>query len=180
MVERGEVDIALIYRPTDAPLAPALESHDITGVRFGVCVPRGHPLATREVATIEEVLRERLISFPAGYTTHGLVADRLLDRANNLTCISNSGDVALQMAAAGLGVTILSELRTATELLITAGEVCFVPLEESSRSSAVLATIFPAGENGVPLLDWTLGELERQLREFLQRIGVSVDASVSE
>jgi len=105
LIARGEADLALGPRPTDANLSFALLGRDY----FVAAVPAGHPLAEREAVTLRE-----LLTYPLITTSRNTNARRVLERAINQIHQTLRPQFDLvhhfsvgKLVEAGLGVTVL-------------------------------------------------------------------------
>ncbi len=105
----GEVDLALLHRPTNAPPDPALTLEPLfTEPLVGVVAP-GHPLATRGVLALSALRDEPFILTKSGSVIRDtiLAACTVAGFAPHIAFESGGAATVRALAAVGLGLAIL-------------------------------------------------------------------------
>ena len=117
-LDAGQLDAAVLALP--APLDDA-ESEDIAVDPFFVVCPPGHRLASLSVVQPEDMATEDLLLLEDGHCLreHALAACHLEGARRNAAFQGTSLHTLVQMAASGLGVTLVPEMAIASGL--TAG-----------------------------------------------------------
>lgn len=115
-LERHELDLAIMGRP---PRQPPVEADPLGQHPHGLIAPPDHPLAQEQGASVEDLLRETMISREQGSGTRILMTrylDSLADGRLFDLIEMGSNESIKQAVMAGLGLAFLS-LHTVTEEL---------------------------------------------------------------
>ena len=115
-LEAGQLDAAILALPV--PINDA-ESEDIGLDPFYVVCPRGHRLAALETVHPTDMATEDLLLLEDGHCMreHALAACQLEGARRNVALQGTSLHTLVQMAAIGLGVTLVPEMAIASGLL---------------------------------------------------------------
>lgn len=113
LLDRGELDAAILAR---VPEVEALATEVLAEDPFVLAVPRGHPLATTELATERDLAGQPVLLLDDGHCFRAQAlavcgqagADELDFRATSLPTLA-------QMVAGGAGITLLPALAVPTE-----------------------------------------------------------------
>jgi len=135
-LEKGQLDLALIALPYDTG---DLETMTLAEDRILVALPKAHPLAQAKRIERADLAGEALLLMEDGHClrSHALEACRLAGPDRNEVFQGTSLRTLLQMAAGGIGITLMPEMAVAAEITATSGLVAR-PLEgEPSRQIAL-------------------------------------------
>ncbi len=115
-LDAGELDAAILALPV--PLDDA-ESEDIALDPFYVVCPRGHRLASLATVRPEDMATEDLLLLEDGHCMreHALTACQLEGARRNVALQGTSLHTLVQMAASGLGVTVVPGMAVASGLI---------------------------------------------------------------
>src|SRR5258708_16361324 len=116
------------------------------GDRILVALPEAHPLAAAKRIERADLASEALLLMEDGHClrSHALEACRLAGPDRNEVFQGTSLRTLLQMAAGGIGITLMPEMAVAAEITATSGLVAR-PLEaDPSRPIALAARRRPA------------------------------------
>ncbi|MGO9756915.1 MAG: hydrogen peroxide-inducible genes activator [Roseiarcus sp.] len=115
-LDAGELDGAILALPV--PLKDA-ESEDIALDPFYVVCPRGHRLASLAAVRPEDMATEDLLLLEDGHCMreHALTACQLEGARRNVALQGTSLHTLVQMAASGLGVTVVPGMAVASGLI---------------------------------------------------------------
>jgi DNA-binding transcriptional LysR family regulator len=136
----GRLDVSLVSVPGRVPAG--IHVRQFFSEKLALVLPRGHPLADREVVSIAELAEERFVDFPVGFGNR-LVVDRAfaaagIERQVSLEVIDVTAGA--RFVAHGLGVAIMMPFAVSPELDVV---------------------IRPLAEGG---LDWPMGVATSSLR----------------
>jgi DNA-binding transcriptional LysR family regulator len=127
----------------DLPPHPGLRTFALVEPRLGAVVAPGHELAARASTTLSDC-----VLYPVILPDSGLTLRRILDDAFQHTAIAvvpavetNSIELMVRLAAAGVGVTFLNALNVAAER--ERGEIVFVPLRDRRLRPQRLSVVGP-------------------------------------
>jgi len=135
-IEKGQLDLALIALPYDTG---DLETMALGEDRILVALPKGHPLARAKRIARADLAGAALLLMEDGHClrSHALEACRLAGPDRNEVFQGTSLRTLLQMAAGGIGITLMPEMAVPSEITATSGLVAR-PLEgEPSRRIAL-------------------------------------------
>jgi LysR family hydrogen peroxide-inducible transcriptional activator len=135
-LEAGQLDLALIALPYDTG---DLETMALGEDRIVVALPKAHKLAKARRIAREDLAGEELLLMEDGHCLrqHALEACRLAGPDRNEVFQGTSLGTLLQMAAGGVGITLMPEMAIAAEITPASGLVAR-PLEsEPSRMIAL-------------------------------------------
>jgi LysR family hydrogen peroxide-inducible transcriptional activator len=134
---KGQLDIALIALPYDMG---ALETMTLGDDRILVALPKSHPLARARRIARTALVGEELLLMEDGHClrSHALAACRLVGPDRNEVFQGTSLRTLLQMAAGGIGITLLPEMAVKPELAAAPGLVAR-PLEGAPARGIALA-----------------------------------------
>ncbi len=115
-LDAGELDAAILALPV--PLEDA-ENEDIALDPFYVVCPRGHRLASLAAVRPEDMATEDLLLLEDGHCMreHALTACQLEGARRNVALQGTSLHTLVQMAASGLGVTVVPGMAVASGLI---------------------------------------------------------------
>ena len=121
-LEKGERDLALIALPYDVG---ELETMALAPDRIVVALPKGHRLANAKRIDAGELAGEELLLMEDGHClrSHALQACRLAGPDRNEVFQGTSLRTLLQMAAGGIGLTLLPEMAVPSEITPGSGLV---------------------------------------------------------
>ncbi|MCG5238894.1 hydrogen peroxide-inducible genes activator [Azospirillum doebereinerae] len=127
----GELDAALLALPY--PVGGDVETVDLAEDRFSFVCPPGHRLSSGETARPAEVAREDMLLLEDGHCLrdHALAACALESAPRNTTFQGTSLHTLVQMAANGLGVTLLPQMAVDSGIL-RGLDLVARPLDEGS------------------------------------------------
>ncbi|MBP2233279.1 LysR family hydrogen peroxide-inducible transcriptional activator [Azospirillum agricola] len=127
----GELDAALLALPY--PVGGDVETVDIAEDRFSFVCPPGHRLSGEATARPAEVAREDMLLLEDGHCLrdHALAACALERAPRNATFQGTSLHTLVQMAANGLGVTLLPQMAVDSGIL-RGLDLVVRPLDEGS------------------------------------------------
>ncbi|SNS50006.1 LysR family transcriptional regulator [Rhodococcoides kyotonense] len=109
----GTLDVALVGTASDPPAE--LESFVLIREGLAVCVPPGHPLASRREVTVAEVCEHPVVCLPVG-TGIRAVFDETCSRAGvdaHIALAASAPAAVADLAARGMGVGVLSRSMSA-------------------------------------------------------------------
>jgi DNA-binding transcriptional LysR family regulator len=111
LVERGEVDVAVLACDPDVPRSPHLDYEHLFDEPFSVLTPADHPLARAKRITPQDLARYPLILPPKGGADRKAL-DRLLSKHNlsertHTAVLCGLVDVAKKYVLAGLGIALM-------------------------------------------------------------------------
>jgi LysR family transcriptional regulator, hydrogen peroxide-inducible genes activator len=134
---KGQLDVALIALPYDMG---ALETMTLGDDRILVALPKDHPLARARRIARAALIGEELLLMEDGHClrSHALAACRLVGPDRNEVFQGTSLRTLLQMAAGGIGITLLPEMAVKPELAAAPGLVAR-PLEGAPARGIALA-----------------------------------------
>jgi LysR family hydrogen peroxide-inducible transcriptional activator len=134
---KGQLDVALIALPYDMG---ALETMTLGDDRILVALPKNHPLARARRIARAALVGEELLLMEDGHClrSHALAACRLVGPDRNEVFQGTSLRTLLQMAAGGIGITLLPEMAVKPELAAAPGLVAR-PLEGAPARGIALA-----------------------------------------
>src|SRR5580658_3279730 len=134
---KGQLDVALIALPYDMG---ALETMTLGDDRILVALPKSHPLARARRIARAALVGEELLLMEDGHClrSHALAACRLVGPDRNEVVQGTSLRTLLQMAAGGIGITLLPEMAVKPELAAAPGLVAR-PLEGAPARGIALA-----------------------------------------
>jgi LysR family transcriptional regulator, hydrogen peroxide-inducible genes activator len=121
-LEKGELDLALIALPYDVG---ELETMPLGPDRIVVALPKTHPLAAARKIDTADLAGEELLLMEDGHClrSHALQACRLAGPDRNEVFQGTSLRTLLQMAAGGIGITLMPEMAVAAEITPGSGLV---------------------------------------------------------
>ena len=121
-LDQGELDLALIALPYDTG---DLETMDLAPDRILAALPKGHPLADAKRIDPADLADEELLLMEDGHClrSHALQACRLSRPGRNEVFQGTSLRTLLQMAAGGIGLTLMPEMAVAAEITPGSGLV---------------------------------------------------------
>jgi len=135
-LEKGQLDLALI--------ALAYETGDLEAMALGedpilVALPKAHPLARAKRIERADLAGEALLLMEDGHClrSHALEACRLAGPDRNEVFQGTSLRTLLQMAAGGIGITLMPEMALAAEITPASGLVARHLEGEPSRQIAL-------------------------------------------
>jgi LysR family hydrogen peroxide-inducible transcriptional activator len=134
---QGQLDLALIALPYDVG---ALETMTLGDDRILVALPKAHALARARRVDRAALIGEDLLLMEDGHClrSHALAACRLVGPDRNEVFQGTSLRTLLQMAAGGIGITLLPEMAVTAELAAAPGLVAR-PLEGAPARQVALA-----------------------------------------
>jgi LysR family hydrogen peroxide-inducible transcriptional activator len=134
---KGQLDVALIALPYDMG---ALETMTLGDDRILVALPKNHPLARARRIARAALVGEELLLMEDGHClrSHALAACRLVGPDRNEVFQGTSLRTLLQMAAGGIGITLLPEMAVKPELA-AAPSLVAIPLEGAPARGIALA-----------------------------------------
>ena len=134
---KGQLDVVLIALPYDMG---ALETMTLGDDRILVALPKSHPLARARRIARAALVGEELLLMEDGHClrSHALAACRLVGPDRNEVFQGTSLRTLLQMAAGGIGITLLPEMAVKPELAAAPGLVAR-PLEGAPARGIALA-----------------------------------------
>jgi DNA-binding transcriptional LysR family regulator len=163
-VVAGDVDLGFAL---DLPPHPGIQTFALIERRLGAVVAPSHELAARASTTLSDC-----VLYPVILPDSGVTLRRLLDDAFQHTAIAvvpavetNSIELLVRLAAAGVGVTFLNALNIAAER--ERGELAFVPLRDLHLRPQRLSLVAPAKSG----LDPLPGLLAEEFRAAFGAIG---------
>jgi LysR family transcriptional regulator, transcription activator of glutamate synthase operon len=109
-VKKREIDLALIG---PVPIHdPDVQSDIFFIERFVALLPETHPLADREVVSLNQLANEPFVLFPKGFVLRKIVEDACLQAGFNpsILCEGEDLDAIKGLVSAGIGITLLPEL----------------------------------------------------------------------
>ena len=132
----GQLDVALIalpYETGDLELMPLGED------RILVALPKSHPLARKKRLTPEELAGQELLLMEDGHClrSHAIEACRLRGPDRNEVFQGTSLRTLLQMAAGGVGITLVPAMATPVEISAASGLVTRPLAGNPSRTIAL-------------------------------------------
>lgn len=133
----GSVDVAVTWLPL--PDEHAYRWVLIASEPRQVALPRGHPLAGRQAVTFAEIADEAFIALPseAGpLRDFWLAVDDRDGRPPTVAATAHSAEQACEMAAAGLGVTLIA---AGNAELYQRPDLVYVPVSDLEPARLVLA-----------------------------------------
>lgn len=134
---RHEIDVGFIH---SMPLPDDIASVTLARERFVCCLPRGHRLVTRSQIRIDELHGERVLIFArsraADYHDHILALLRAKSVEPDLDCHIQHWFTVLAMVSEGLGISIVPESISRTE--IGSSGVVFVELSDENAFHELL------------------------------------------
>jgi len=140
-VAAGDADLGFAL---DLPPHPGLQTFAATERRLGAVMAPGHELSGRTSTTLSDC-----VLYPVILPDSGVTLRRLLDDAFRRTAIAvvpavetNSIELLVRLAVAGVGVTFLNALNIAAER--ERGELAFVPLRDRYLRPQRLSLVAPA------------------------------------
>ena len=140
-VAAGDADLGFAL---DLPPHPGLQTFAATERRLGAVMTPGHELSGRTSTTLSDC-----VLYPVILPDSGVTLRRLLDDAFRRTAIAvvpavetNSIELLVRLAVAGVGVTFLNALNIAAER--ERGELAFVPLRDRYLRPQRLSLVAPA------------------------------------
>lgn len=112
----GRLDLAILALPYDTR---GIETRELFSDPFAVAFPRGHRFAGARKLGAAEIGREKLLLLKDGHCLrdHALAACDLSDRKRNPGVEATSLHTLVQMADAGLGITLVPQLAVDAGLL---------------------------------------------------------------
>ena len=127
-LEAGTLDAAVMAFPY--PVGN-MQTEIFWRENFLVALPKGHPLATAEALSTDDLPREELLMLEEGHclSDHTLAACKLSNLKNSANFQGTSLYTLIQMVAGGLGITFLPEIAINSELM-NSGEIVLLPLAE--------------------------------------------------
>lgn len=136
-LEQGQLDLALIALPYETG---ELETMVLGEDRILVALPKAHPLARARRIERAQLAGEPLLLMEDGHClrSHALEACRLAGPDANEVFQGTSLKTLLQMAAGGIGTTLLPAMAAPTEITATSGLVA-IPLEGEPARTIALA-----------------------------------------
>jgi DNA-binding transcriptional LysR family regulator len=153
-VVAGDVDLGFAL---DLPPHPGIQTFALIERRLGAVMAPSHELAARASTTLSDC-----VLYPVILPDSGVTLRRLLDDAFQHTAIAvvpavetNSIELLVRLAAAGVGVTFLNALNIAAER--ERGELAFVPLRDLHLRPQRLSLVAPA-KGGLDPLPGLLAE----------------------
>ena len=135
-LEKGRLDLALIALPYDTG---DLELMALGEDPILVALPKTHPLAQAKRIERDDLAGEALLLMEDGHClrSHALEACRLAGPDRNEVFQGTSLRTLLQMAAGGIGITLMPEMARAAEITPTSGLVARPLQGEPSRRIAL-------------------------------------------
>ena len=135
-LEQGELDLALIALPYDVG---ELETMALGEDRIVVALPKAHALARAKRIDPQALAGEDLLLMEDGHClrSHALEACRLAGPDRNEVFQGTSLRTLLQMAAGGIGITLMPEMAVPAEITAASGLVARPLLGEPSRTIAL-------------------------------------------
>jgi DNA-binding transcriptional LysR family regulator len=105
LIERKEVDLGIIA--LENPSAE-IDFYPLFKEEMIVCVPRSHPLATRQSISYQDLIHEPLILFKEGYFQRQLILEmsKITGITPNVTFSSNQLSLIKSLVTEGLGITL--------------------------------------------------------------------------
>ena len=136
-LENGQLDLALLALPYDTG---DLETMILGEDRILVALPKAHPLAAGKRIERADLAGEALLLMEDGHClrSHALEACRLAGPDRNEVFQGTSLRTLLQMAAGGIGITLMPEMAVAAEITAPSGLVAR-PLEGAPSRQIALA-----------------------------------------
>ncbi|HEX7969174.1 MAG TPA: LysR substrate-binding domain-containing protein [Stellaceae bacterium] len=136
-LEKGQLDLALIALPYDVG---DLETMALGEDRILVALPKAHPLAGAKRIRRADLAGEALLLMEDGHCLrrHALEACRLAGPDRNEVFQGTSLRTLLQMAASGIGITLMPEMAVPVEITDASGLVAR-PLEGTPTRTIALA-----------------------------------------
>jgi LysR family hydrogen peroxide-inducible transcriptional activator len=121
-LEKGQLDAALIALPYDTG---ELETMALGEDRIVVALPKAHPLTRLKRLDEEQLAGEELLLMEDGHClrSHALAACRLSGPDRNEVFQGTSLRTLLQMAAGGIGITLMPEMAVPAEIGAASGLV---------------------------------------------------------
>jgi LysR family transcriptional regulator, hydrogen peroxide-inducible genes activator len=135
-VTKGQLDLALIALPYETG---GLETMPLGDDRILVALPKAHALARARRIDRAALIGEELLLMEDGHClrTHALAACRLVGPDRNEVFQGTSLRTLLQMAAGGIGITLLPEVAVKAELAAAPGLVARPLAGEPARKIAL-------------------------------------------
>ena len=136
-LDKGQLDLALIALPYDVG---DLETMALGQDRILVALPKAHPLARAKRIERADLAGEALLLMEDGHClrSHALEACRLAGPDRNEVFQGTSLRTLLQMAAGGIGITLMPEMAVPVEITDASGLVA-KPLEGAPTRTIALA-----------------------------------------
>ncbi|HXZ01704.1 MAG TPA: LysR substrate-binding domain-containing protein [Stellaceae bacterium] len=136
-LEKGQLDLALIALPYEVGEA---ETMALAPDPIVVALPKGHKLAAAKRINAASLAGEELLLMEDGHClrSHALQACRLAGPDRNEVFQGTSLRTLLQMAAGGIGLTLMPDMAVAAEITPGSGLVAR-PLEGDPRRTIALA-----------------------------------------
>jgi LysR family hydrogen peroxide-inducible transcriptional activator len=106
-VQSGELDLGLVVGPGDPASSAHLTATDLIADQVVLCVPRRHPLATKDVVGPEDLEGQPWVVAPFGYALRDLVDATLAPSPGDIVYEATNPHTALMMVAAGVGIALL-------------------------------------------------------------------------
>jgi DNA-binding transcriptional LysR family regulator len=107
-VTNGELDLGLVAEPGDHAIDPGLNSTDLISDEILLCVPRGHPLADKEIVTASDLKGQSWVLPARGYAARDLVDSRFAPDDQDVVYETTNPHTTLLMVAARVGIALLS------------------------------------------------------------------------
>lgn len=106
LLRSGSIDVAIVALPFEAP---GVVTEPLYDESFVVAVPQSHPWAQREAVGAEELSSEKVLLLASGHCFSNQVVEACpeLQRKGGEVLQGNSLETIRNMAASGLGVTVL-------------------------------------------------------------------------
>lgn len=135
-LDKGQLDLLLIALPYETGDA---ETTALGEDRILVALPKGHRLTKTKLIQSEELSHEPLLLMEDGHClrSHALRACRVGEAGDNEEFQGTSLRTLLQMAAGGIGVTLVPEMAVATEITPGSGLVARRLSGDPSRTIAL-------------------------------------------
>ena len=135
-LEKGQLDLALIALPYEVG---ELETMALGPDRIVVALPKGHKLAAGKRVDPEALAGEELLLMEDGHClrSHALQACRLAGPDRNEVFQGTSLRTLLQMAAGGIGITLMPQMAVATEITPESGLVARPLAGDPTRTIAL-------------------------------------------
>jgi LysR family transcriptional regulator, hydrogen peroxide-inducible genes activator len=121
-LEKGQLDLVLLALPY---AIGELETMALGEDRIRVAMPKDHPLARSKRVAQEDLAGEALVLMEDGHClrSHALEACRLTGPDRNEVFQGTSLKTLVQMAAGGIGITLIPEVAVAAEIAASSGLV---------------------------------------------------------
>ena len=128
----GGLDLGLVNYLHGDDLPPELQTSVLLRGHPVVCLRPDNPLASHDVVTVDDLLRQPLIVMRSGYVMHRFVHRLLEGRTPSFSYSTDGAEMGKLMVAEGLGVTVLPDFSVRSDPLERAGVITFRPLAEDS------------------------------------------------